>query len=464
MPLSHSQRLGLLSTSLSAWVEGSAGLRNTALLALADAPISNTPLEQFHSDDWKGHFLHWLTRPSKELDYTENGVLATLDLMTAFTILKILRIKPLLPFLLTPILATVPLPTSFTASLSKISWRKTALTILNVTLLEELNKVTILYILKQWHRHRAHQRKLRTGKVVARGAELRLPLDINEDEDEEIECLICSGLGTEGPDPMAQSVSSISTANFETPGTNATNRQDPNMNEIDAFGPLEEFCVTAPHKHVAHRECFLRWVEAYRQQQQRIFLEPVNIQFDSRSDGEATLQRMGREERTRIRTILQMTGFEHTLPSLIFPSSTVVPDGTSPNEHLATRRGAGPQSRSSLLTIPQVSPTSSAGTSEPAILASLRTSSPPCPACRGPVSILFVREGHPVQARAGKTSLLTTEQRALKILRNLARGWWKECLLTVTGRSLLIRLASQYSFLLVLVSMIKAAGRGRMRK
>lgn len=99
--------------------------------------------------------------------------------------------------------------------------------------------------------------KLRTGKVVARGASLRLPIDADEEEDE-IECLICSGLGTEGPDPMAQSVSSISTTNFETVGTNPFNRQDTNANETDTFGPLEEFCTTAPHKHVAHRECFLR--------------------------------------------------------------------------------------------------------------------------------------------------------------------------------------------------------------
>lgn len=177
---------------------------------------------------------------------------------TAFTILKILRIKPLLPFLLTPILATVPLPTSFTASLSKVSWRRTAVTILHVTLLEELGKVTILHLLKLWRRYRVQQRKLQTGKVVARGAPLRLPLDVNEEEEGETECLICSGLGTEGPDPMAQSVSSISTTNFETAGTNPLNRQDMNANEADTFGPLEEFCTTAPHKHVAHRECFLR--------------------------------------------------------------------------------------------------------------------------------------------------------------------------------------------------------------
>ena len=87
---------------------------------------------------------------------------------------------------------------------------------------------------------------------------MKLPLEVNEDEEDEIECLICSGLGTEGPDPTALSVSSMSTTNFEPVGTNTLNRQDYNGTETDAFGPLEEFCTTAPHKHVAHRQCFLR--------------------------------------------------------------------------------------------------------------------------------------------------------------------------------------------------------------
>jgi len=82
--LSQSQRLGLLSTSLSAWVEGSAGLRNAALLSLAEVPPNSTASpEQFHSDDWKANFLYWLTSPSRELDYTENGVIAGFDLVVS---------------------------------------------------------------------------------------------------------------------------------------------------------------------------------------------------------------------------------------------------------------------------------------------------------------------------------------------------------------------------------------------
>ena len=188
------------------------------------------------------------------------------------------------------------------------------------------------------------------------------------------------------------------------------------------------------------------------------------------------MQRWGREEKARIRTILQMTGFEHILPSLIFPSSvTAAVDGASslqsPNEQAsppATRRGAGPHLRSSLLTVSsQASSIASTASNQPTILASLRTSSPSCPACRGPVTIHFIRESATTQLRAGKMSPSALEQRytrARKLLRIFARGWWREYLVTVTGRSLLIRLAAQYTFLLVLVSMIKASGRGRVKK
>ena len=134
-------------------------------------------------------------------------------------------------------------------------------TILFVTLAEEIGKVFLLHGLKLWRSHLGQQRRLRTGKVVARGAPLRLPLGSNEEEEDEIECLICSGLGTEGPDLAAQSVSSISTAAFETSGANAPTRQGYGASEADTFGPLEEFCATAPNKHVAHRQCFLRWAK-----------------------------------------------------------------------------------------------------------------------------------------------------------------------------------------------------------
>jgi hypothetical protein len=189
------------------------------------------------------------------------------------------------------------------------------------------------------------------------------------------------------------------------------------------------------------------------------------------------MQRWGREERARIRLILKTAGFEHMLPSLIFPTLTpATEDGASSFQSTSndstsspnTRRAPGPQFRSSLLTITlQALSTSFMSSTQPTTLATLRTSSPSCPACRGPVHILFMREGSLSQSRAGKPTSYTSamrSSRARRCLRALARGWWREFLSNVTGRSLLIRLAAQYSFLLVLVSMIKATSRRNVKK
>jgi hypothetical protein len=182
-----------------------------------------------------------------------------------------------------------------------------------------------------------------------------------------------------------------------------------------------------------------------------------------------------REEKARIRLILQTAGFEHILPSLIFPTSTAaIADGTpslqptlSENASSPTmRRAPGPHFRSSSLTVSSEYPSISRSSNQPTPLATLRTSSPSCPACRGPVHILFMREGSLAHSRAGKPSstLALRSSRVRRYLRTLARGWWREFLSNVTGRSLLIRLAAQYSFLLVLISMIKATGRRDVKK
>lgn len=104
------------------------------------------------------------------------------------------------------------------------------------------------------------QRKLTLGKVVARGVPL-IPPTSNEEEEEEIECLICSGVGTDEVDPMAQSISSFSSANIEAGYTADRHNQSPTFSE--SFGPLESFCTTAPRKHALHRDCGLRYVPLY---------------------------------------------------------------------------------------------------------------------------------------------------------------------------------------------------------
>jgi hypothetical protein len=178
------------------------------------------------------------------------------------------------------------------------------------------------------------------------------------------------------------------------------------------------------------------------------------------------------------------------LPSLIFPASpssrgasnastrTTTSDETSVSPTTITRFPVNIQPRTSTLTVmtqtiesPQSHRIPSSG---PSTLAALQTSSPSCPACRGPVRILFTRES-PTPRSTGKASRHLADaslnvvflQRWLKVysrMQGFAKGWWKECGASVTGRSLMVRLAAQYSFLIVLVSMIKASGRGTVRK
>lgn len=87
--LSQAQRLGLLTAALSAWVEGSTQLRNVVLLLIADIPVTTSSWpDQPHSNDWRANFLHWLTRPARELDYGEKAVIAGLDLTVRCFIIK----------------------------------------------------------------------------------------------------------------------------------------------------------------------------------------------------------------------------------------------------------------------------------------------------------------------------------------------------------------------------------------
>jgi hypothetical protein len=92
------------------------------------------------------------------------------------------------------------------------------------------------------------------GKIVARGSSLGAPTE-DEEETEGVECLICSGLGTDEVD-LAQSISSLSSATLE-PNSHTDRQNQPNAH-VDSFGPLEGFCATAPRKHALHRDCCLR--------------------------------------------------------------------------------------------------------------------------------------------------------------------------------------------------------------
>ncbi|KAG8833717.1 hypothetical protein FRC17_010180 [Serendipita sp. 399] len=298
----------------------------------------------------------------------------------------------------------------------------------------------------------------------------------NDEEEEEIECLICSGIGSEENDPMAQSISSLASTTLESVNGNGS-RNEQFFHRTESFGPLEEFCINAPHKHLAHRECFLQWVEAYRQQHQRIFLEPVTVVYEDPTEMERIGKRRATQQKAWIKSILQAAGFEHILSSLIYPPPPSQQQTLSRGQTSITVRPtprAPSQSRSLLMIMnaSSSSPSSSSSSSTPFAasnnntLAALQTSSPSCPACRGPVSILFTQEPLHPQSRAGPSlaspqALAQRLARLRKFIKLFMRGWRREFLASVTGRSLLWRLVAQYSFLFVLVSMIRATRKGK---
>ena len=318
------------------------------------------------------------------------------------------------------------------------------------------------------------------GKVVARGKEIpRQPLNPYDDEPE---CIICSGVGTDRQDPMAMSISSFTSyapTEAAVPPSSGSSMGDSQSQAGDS-GPLESFCTVAPHLHVVHRECFIRWAEAYRQQH-----APEAIFVRSTSTSPPGNSNLPPRERQRTQEAIQAAGFGHLLPVLLYrdPSTfTSPPPPTSQPVRRPPPSHASTPAQPSVLTMlspisPSVPITSyssySAGPSLPTTIATLTTSSPSCPACRGSVEILFERTP-PTSVSPSRSPSRSSDSPLLlhsthtyhelakwvrKMSIHLGRTWRKEWNQTITGRTLLMKLVAQYSFMLVLVSMAKASSR-----
>lgn len=390
------------------------------------------------------------------------------------TLLKLLNTKPLLSFLLTPVLATIPLPKQLRAtSLKLVSWKKVALYIFVLTTLHETNRVGLLAVLRLHRRRSAFRAKQALGKVVARGKDVPLPPSNPYDDDPE--CIICSGVGTDRQDPMAMSISSFTSyapTEAAVPPSSVSSAGDSQSQAGDS-GPLEAFCTVAPHLHVVHRECFLRWAEAYRQQH-----APEAIFVRSTSTNPQGSSNLPSRERQLTQEVIQAAGFGHLLPVLLYRDPSTItsppPPTSQPIRRPPPSHASAPAQPSILTMLSSTTPpvpinSYSSAPSSPTTIATLTTSSPSCPACRGSVEILF--ECTPPTlvppVRSSDSSLLlhstqTYHELAKWVRRmsiHLGRMWRKEWGQTVTGRTLLMRLVAQYSFVLVLVSMAKASSR-----
>ena len=326
-------------------------------------------------------------------------------LKTAYALLHALRTGPILPFILTPLLTTLPLPKSLPSK--PLQWTRIMLVNLALALLREAAKVGISLAVRAWRQQQKVKYEAISGPVSVSGD------DLNTADD--VECLICSG-GSE--DIMAQSISSISSLPNEPPAL---------------LGPLEAFCTRAPQKHVAHRECFMRWHAAYQQQRVTAIPETVVIQVQGQ-DSDTSL--ITDEDKAMAVAILRASGFHSLIPSL----------------HSASEAGLFlPNVMSRMDAVQELLlHTKATGKADP-ILATLKTRSPPCPGCRSAVALRFKTSPPAPTTTPSIEEDASTLSRAL-VLADSCRQEWSSL---VTGRSIVIRLATQYTFLFALISMIQ---------
>ncbi|KIJ49375.1 hypothetical protein M422DRAFT_246464 [Sphaerobolus stellatus SS14] len=432
-------KTAVLAFALSSWVEGLTQLR-TVLVApgfrnredeLEEIP-DPPPLPVNAS--LKDRVTAWFNRsgrPDVDMDDNERTALAVVDTSTAFIILQLLG-QPILPFLLSPFLTTFPLPRSTNDSKS-IKWSRLVLSTLFLAFAHEAQRVTVSLGVETIRKRREARTKALLGDIYVRGDELR-PRDINDEEEEEdeIECLICAGVGADTA--LSQSVSSISSSVV----TSST--------LTDNLGPLEAFCAIAPQKHVAHRSCFLSWHAAYRQQRRHLPPEHIVLLTPNHTHNSLTTE----YTRKRAQQILDAAGFTHLSRLVKFPHELpqAWPGVRPPNPENNNNR---PLIRPVLTLSPPSQASSSSQTNNtPKCVATLHTNAPPCPGCRSSVLLRFFTR--PVTQQKHHFKLNDIES-----LRTLLRLWMRHWNRLVTGKTVLYRLASQWSFVMALLSMLRVS-------
>ena len=319
--------------------------------------------------------------------------------------------QPLLPFLLSPFLTTLPVPRS-SSGFKPIKWPQVVISTVLLSLLHEAERISVFVAVDSIKRRRELRNRAILGDVFVRGDELRR--EGNEDEEEE--CLICAGAGADTS--LSHSISSISSmATASVPS--------------DVLGPLEAFCATAPQKHIAHRSCFLSWHAAYRQQRMNLAAEPVELQHPVSFEA----------SRKRARAILEAAGFTHLSRHIRFP------------HELPWIGSSGSQAVSRpTLTLTEIPAGSSSLTNVPCrSLATLHTTTPPCPGCRSSVLLHFF--SRPLVPSSGQERACGRQE----AIRRLVRLWFHHWGKLVTGRTVLYWLASQLSFVMALLSVMRVS-------
>ncbi|KAF8337913.1 uncharacterized protein EI90DRAFT_3041021 [Cantharellus anzutake] len=499
-PSYHSLRVAAFSFALSSWVEGYSMLRysvsaasapETQLLAILNAVDSDEGEGEASSGYW---FSQWLHRKGRRMDDVERRALGIIDITTAVGALRSLQSKPVLPFLLTPLLTTIPLPRP--SDMRNCRWTRVLLLCFLLCLLRELERVIVACCVAYYRKYRDAKDGVYSGPVIVRGIRLPRPppssSSIYDDAEDQLDCMICSG-----QNDMSQSVTSLSSVMSDSEAQGPPPSTTVSMTAGENLGPLEAFCTVAPTKHVAHRECFLRWHSAYQAQSRpRI---PDIVMLTSRALSTARDARGGSNipdemDMRRARALLRSVGFLYLIgmlrpntgsstfspPRSLSPLSPLLAsergDATSPfiptftlHPHQSTKgpstsldpAWSGQPSSSRARLNSRQNSSSTQDHIPPRCLATLRTECPPCPGCRSAVEMHFcavshMRDDNPSQRHKGWITPGSPLSRFICHCRTAMRHFAHEASALITGRTIGASLSTQLSFLLTIWSMTRA--------
>ncbi|CAE6398793.1 unnamed protein product [Rhizoctonia solani] len=401
-------KFALLAYSVYCWVDGSARTRNnTSSDFSVDALREPDLAPENETRGWKAVW-EWMRSRGSSMSEEEQSALGRMDAITAFLLFNIIQRFSFRP-------SSIQTPSLFPSSIStlkdagKLRWKILIFTTALLSVIHETQRAGLIYYLRRRRTNLTDQiRKdlanMRIGQVAVRGDSVTLERQEGEDEEE---CLICSG--------SAETMSTSSHADTSTTRT----------------GPLEAFCTIAPQKHLAHRQCFLRWHAAYLQQSRHSLGNSVTLQDDS--DSQSPLEQLF----IRASIILQASGFEYLAPKLKQPTDSSSTGG----DNLTVHQSSSP------------------------VLATLCTSVPPCPGCRSPVCLKFIdiRPPAPVPnvTSNSHTSLDPHPQEVRVIIpltfihRIIGSRFWRAWTRIVTGRTISAYFGSLLSFMAVLGAITK---------
>ncbi|KAJ1300745.1 hypothetical protein OPQ81_002388 [Rhizoctonia solani] len=399
-------KFALVAYSVYCWVDGTARTRNNPSSDFTtDPPYEFEPAPEHESRGWRAVW-EWMCSPGSSMSEQEQSAVGRMDAITAFLLFNGTRKVSFHP-------ASIHTPSLFPFSLShlkdadRLRWKLLILFTALLSLIHETQRAALIYYLRRRRTNLTNQilkdlADMRIGQIAVQGDNITLQPQEGEEEEEE-ECLICSG--------SAETMSTSSHAD-----SSMTTRT----------GPLEAFCTIAPQKHLAHRQCFLRWHSAYLQQQSRHSLGTlVALLDDSDTNTPTPLEQLY----IRARTILQASGFEYLAPRLTRPE------------------GSGPAQPGDTLTIH-----TDIIQSTPRTLATLRTSTPPCPGCRSPVCLRFVD----TQPRSPSHISHDSRPRPTSFIQRMVfAGFWRVWRRTVTGRTILAHFSSLLSFMAALATITR---------